>query len=174
MITADTVARTCERIGNLPETQAPALIEELISEQPCAMVYLQIATEDPDFTTFEREIVFYIGIVLIETMRNCPGGLRRVSEATLERVDAENEALFEKLASTPEAKWASTLLPIIGGYPEPEVLRYLIEALMEEPEAPEEERLSPDGSGLAFIYLKSLLDALVASRQVGTPRHEPS
>ncbi len=48
-------------------------------------------------------------------------------------------------------------------YPEPEVFRYLVEAIAEGPEDPEEGPLTEEGKGLAFVYLKTVLAAMAAS-----------
>ncbi len=51
---------------------------------------------------------------------------------------------------------------ILEAYPEPEVLRYIVEALM-EPD-PEDVELSDEAVGIAFLHLKTVLDVLIRCR----------
>jgi hypothetical protein len=50
---------------------------------------------------------------------------------------------------------------ILKTYPEPEVFRYVVEAIMEE-EA-DDPLMRDESRGLALVYLKTVLDAMIAS-----------
>jgi len=54
---------------------------------------------------------------------------------------------------------------MIATYPEPEVLRYIVEAIMEEEEDydPDDPPIRDEYRGLAFAHLKTVLDALTSS-----------
>lgn len=163
MISAETVTRTWQRVGATPPHRAHRLPERMGKEQPLLMAYLLAAHDDRGFQPHEGEIVFYIGVVLWQIMRQSSRHLRQVTEAQLRRAEEANEAFLEKLSDDTVADFSSATRSRVESYPEPEVLRYLVEAIEEEPDDPDELPLSKEGRGLAFIYLKAALDAMVAS-----------
>ena len=162
MITADTVTRTWERVGAMPPEQAPHLIEQMHKEQPVVLAYLMAMTEQPEFSPDDRETVFYIGVVVWQIMKQSPHGLRRVSERNLDEVIDANDEQLEKFAAG-SASLQHAVKAMLESHPEPEVLRYIVEALMEE-EEPGEPPVSAESLGLAFLTLKNILDALVLGR----------
>ena len=53
---------------------------------------------------------------------------------------------------------------MIATYPEPEVLRYIVEAIMEEEDYdPDDPPIRDEYRGLAFAHLKTVLDAFISS-----------
>lgn len=162
MISADTVTRTWERIGAMPLEQAPRLVEQMRKEQPVILAYLLAMSEQPEFSADDRETVFYIGMVVWQIMKQSPRRLRRVSERKLDEVLDANDKQIEKLASGTGADLVRVAKAMVESHPEPEVLRYVMEALMEE-EEPGEPPVSAESVGLAFLSLKNVLDALVSS-----------
>jgi hypothetical protein len=68
------------------------------------------------------------------------------------------------LAADTGADFVSATMALLEAYPEPEVLRYVVEAIVDE------ENYAADGPpirgeyrGLAFLHLKIVLDAFVDS-----------
>ncbi len=162
MISADTVTRTWERIGTMPPEQVPRLIEQMRREQPIILAYLMAMTGQPEFSSEDRETVFYIGVVVWQIMKQSPRGLRRVSERKLDEVLDANDEQLEKLAAG-GTNLQRAVEAMVKSHAEPEALRYIVEALMEE-EEPGEPPVSAASLGLAFLTLKNTLDALVLSR----------
>lgn len=164
MISADTVTRTWQRVGAMPAHEAPRLVEQMRKEQPVILAYLMAMSEQPEFSPDDREIVFYLGMVVWQIMRQSPRRLRRVSERMLDQVLQANEDQLKKLASGTGADLYHASRTIVDGHAEPEVLRYVVEALMDEDARdPDDPPLSAESVGLAFLSLKNILDALVLS-----------
>ena len=55
---------------------------------------------------------------------------------------------------------------LVETHPEPEVFRYMLEAIMEA-DPPDEPGFSEENKGLAFLHLKIVLDAFVSSLPPG-------
>ncbi|MCB0089113.1 MAG: hypothetical protein KDE54_14480 [Caldilineaceae bacterium] len=159
MISEQIVTETWQGMNEISESNAAILIDQMRREQPIIMMYLLAASEQ-SFDLEEGQAVFFIGIVIWLIMRKGQPELRKVDEKLLERTIEQNETQLEKLTAEPGADrmMASTALT----YAEPEVLRYLVEALMEPDEDLE---FSDEERGLAFVILKNALDALIASRK---------
>jgi hypothetical protein len=162
MISAQAVTQTWQQMAQMPSRQAPEFVERLRKEQPVLLVYLRVAA-DP-FSEHEGGIIFYLGLVVWQMMRRSRRRLRKVTRKKLNRAQADNEDLLEMLASDTDADFVSATQYMLERHPEPEVLRYIIEAIMDEEEyASDDDPIRHEYRGLAFIHLKIALDAPVAS-----------
>lgn len=160
MISEQIVTETWQAMDGMSETDAALLIDQMQREQPVVMVYLLVSSEQ-SFEPDQGQALFFIGIVVWLMMRKGKPQLRKVSEKLLERTIDRNEAQLEKLSEDPNAD--SKMAAQAVGYPEPEVLRYIVEAIME---SDEEVEFSEEERGLAFMILKNVLDAFITARKV--------
>ena len=162
-ISAKTVTQTWQRMGQIPLHKISQVIDQMQQEQPYIMGYL-MAVGDAMFLPHECETLFYVGMVLWQIMRQSSGGLDRVTPATLDQAEEASLAFMEQIEQTGTENPEEMIRAMIETYPEPEVLRYAVEAIME----PGDEEI--DGPpirdayrGMAFLYLKIVLDAMIAS-----------
>jgi hypothetical protein len=130
-ISYEVVTETWQRMAETPSEDAQALIDQMEQEQPVVMVYL-LALDEYPFNQTEKEIIFYLGAVLWEILKQSPDPLTMVNEETIDRVEEDNFRFLELLSNDTEADFMSATRALIDNYGEPEVLRYLVEALMED------------------------------------------
>jgi hypothetical protein len=161
MISAETVTQTWQRMAQTLESEAPGLVEQMGAEQPVIVAYL-LAADGLPFNRNERELIFYIGIVVWQIMKQSERPLRKVTRKKLRQAEEANEDMFERLGPGTGTDSARLTQLLAFKYPEPEVLRYIVEAIVEEPQ-PDETPIRDDYRGLAFVYLRTALDALIAS-----------
>jgi hypothetical protein len=96
--------------------------------------------------------------------------LRKVTEERLDQAEEANLAFLERFSNSPEADFESAIQEMLDTYPEPEVLRYIVEAINEEEDYdPDDPPIRDEYRGLAFVYLKTVLDAFISSL-AGAPR----
>jgi hypothetical protein len=101
-------------------------------------------------------------------MRGNPNGKRRITEQFLEKAEQANEALLEKMGGDSEGDFLSAAESLALQSDEPEVFRYIVEAIMEDDEGnPENPPFSEDHLGVAFLHLKIVLDAFIANQEKG-------
>ena len=160
MISSEVVTQTWQRMCQAPVHQAPELVEQMKDEQPVALSYL-LALEELPFNEYERELIFYIGMVVWQIMKQSDQQLYKVTRKKMEKAEDANIERLEQLVSGSEGELIESAQHLISTHPEPEVLRYVVEAIMEEDE--EEPGFRDENKGLAFIHLKILLDAFVGS-----------
>ena len=160
MISSEIVTQTWQRMSQTPVHQAPELVEQMKDEQPVALSYL-LHMEELPFNDYERELIFYIGMVVWQIMKQSDQQLYKVTRKKMEKAEDSNIDRLEQLTSGSEGELIESAQHLIGTHPEPEVLRYIVEAIMEEEE--EEPGFRDENKGLAFIHLKILLDAFVGS-----------
>jgi hypothetical protein len=162
-ISVRTVTQTWQRMAQTPVREASQIIDQMQQEQPYVMSYL-MGVGDAVFLLHERETLFYVGIVLWQIMRQSSGELGRVEPATLDQAEEASLALMERIEQRDTEDPEETIRAMIETYPEPEVLRYAVEAIMdpwdEEIDGPP---IRDEYRGLVFLYLKIVLDAMIAS-----------
>lgn len=160
-VPAEIVTQTWQEVASMSAVGIPGLINEMRIEQPALLVYL-LAVSEAAFDRAETELVVYLGVVVWQIMRRWYKPLMSVSIKKLDQAEEENFAGLDSMPQITEASmWTHTQF-MLETYPEPEVLRYVVEALMET--NPVDLKLSEDRIGLAFIYLKTALDALIRCR----------
>jgi hypothetical protein len=164
MISSEIVTQTWQRMSQVPPDQAPEMVNQMQAEQPVALSFL-LHLEDFPFNRHEQELIFYIGMVVWQIMKQGEQQLYKVTRKKIRAAEELNLEILDDLASGSEGDLIGSTQQLLGTYPEPEVLRYILEAIMEED--PEEPGIRDEYKGLAFVHLKILLDAFISSR---TPR----
>jgi len=163
MISAETVTRVWQDMARVSADEAPRFVQQMEEEQPAVMAYL-LAVGDALFNQHEQEIIFYLGVVVWQMMKQSKRRLRKVTEERLDQAEEANLDFLERLSASPEADFESATQAMMATYPEPEVLRYIVEAIMEEEDyTPEDPPIRDEYRGLAFVHLKTVLDAFISS-----------
>ena len=163
MISAETVTRVWQDMARASVKAAPLLVNQMKEEQPVILVYL-LAADDSIFNQHERELIFYLGMAVWQMMKQSKRPLRKVTEKKLMQAEEANFDSLERLSASPEADFVSATQAMIATYPEPEVLRYIVEAIMEEEDYdPDDPPIRDEYRGLAFVHLKTVLDAFISS-----------
>jgi hypothetical protein len=81
-----------------------------------------------------------------------------ISGDVLEDCEEKNIAMLEYLAGEPESDFFDTVETIMTKYPQAQLLRYIIDRLLEEPE--KGINLNADNVGMMVIYLKTIIDCI--------------
>lgn len=162
MISPDTVQLTRRRIAALQPEEVQPLINRMAKNQPVILAYLLAASQAKPLRREEGETFFYIGVVVWEIMKQGTTVPRKVTEKQLWQAEKVNENILDKMASDSAGDFASATVSLVEQYPEPEVLRYIVEALIEGEDG-ENPPIRDENLGLAFLHLKIVLDALIAN-----------
>ena len=163
-ISAETVTKTWQAMSQLEPDDAADLVNEMTQEQPVILTYLLVLDDTP-FNQHEKELVFYLGMVVWQMMKQSPKRLLKVTRKKLNRAENANLESLDFLGSDTEADFFSATQFMLENYEEPEVLGYIIEALMDEEEYEEsgDIPIREEYRGLAFVHLKIALDAFIDS-----------
>ncbi len=168
MISEEAVTQTWQRIAQTSPQEVQRYMSQISREQPAVLAYLLTLDGDP-FNQNEMGYILFIAMVVWQVMKQSPQGLRPVPIEEVERADEANFAFLERFLSASEMEFEAAVAKMLDEYPEPAVLGYIMEALMEEDE---EEPFRDEYRGLAFVCLKTVLDAFIASpaRETGVAR----
>jgi len=108
------------------------------------------------FNQDERELLLYLGVVVWQIMSQGSTPLPKIKEKTLDKTENLNMKMIEYLKGESDTGFIDTAKTIINSYSQPEVLKYVIEALMEETE--EGCLIREENKGIMAIYLKTIID----------------
>jgi len=162
MVSAETVTRVWQNMAQLPLSEVPLFVQQMQEEQPAIMAYL-LAVGDALFNQHERETIFYVGMVVWQMMKQSKRRLLKVSPKKLDQAEEANFAFLERFSAESEADLDKATRAMLATYPESEVLRYIVEAIEEEDQDPDNPPIRDEYRGMAFVYLKTVLDALISS-----------
>lgn len=160
-VSAEIVEQTWQRVAQTDPSDVSVMVDQMREEQPYIMAYL-LATADVEFEPHEGETLFYVGMVAWQMMTQSSGQLQQVEEEALDKAEAANFEFLEQFSEEENGDLEVVVRAILETYPEPEVFRYIVEAIMEEEEAGEPP-MRDELRGLAFVYLKTVLDAMITS-----------
>ena len=158
-ISADLVKRIADHMRSLQPADTPPVIKAMSMEQPVLFAYL-MAIGKGDFDQSEQELILDLGVTIWQIMKQGAESLSPLAQETLSRVEKRNLAMLQYLQSEPESEFENTVKLVFQHYNQPEVLRYVLDAIMEE--SPGKTPVSDENKGLVLYYLKNLIDALDA------------
>ena len=154
-ISAEVVERTWQRIAGQSAKDAQKLINLMSKEQPVILAYL-MAVDNDIFNQSEREVLLFLGVVVWQIMLQGNRPLPKVTEKILDKAEADNLKMAEYLRGETEAGFEEATRKIIGSYKQPEVLRHVVEAIMEDTE--ESSPIREENKGIMLLDLKIVID----------------
>ncbi|MBM3157868.1 MAG: hypothetical protein FJ004_11385 [Chloroflexi bacterium] len=158
-ISADVVEKTWQRVAKFSPQNVQKLIKRMAKEQPVVLAYL-MAVDNDIFNQSEREGLLFLGMVVWQIMLQGTRPLPKVTEKILDEAEARNLKMAEYLRDETEAGFEETTRKIIGSYKQPEVLRYVVEAIMEDTE--ESSPIREENKGIMLLDLKTVIDCFDA------------
>ena len=135
----------------------PQFVEAIGHKQPYIVGYL-LAAGDEILGQSEREVIFFIGVMVLYIIDSLEITLPEISLESLMENEEKNYKMLEYLSGEPESQFLDTVDAIMGSYNQSVLLKYIIDKIMEEPEKGVE--LVDNHLGIMAIYLKTVLDCL--------------
>ena len=129
------VEKAMDEVKNVPPDDASYLTDQMLVDQPIILEYLYrlsdlpfVFEEDAEFNEVERNYILYIGLVVWKAIRESPRPMRPVTWAELEQVIDQHECEAWELTRYPE-RLRDRVLLLIENHPEPEILRFIVDAM---------------------------------------------
>ncbi len=155
-ISPDIVEKTWNEIGGLAPEKGHEMIKRMSDQQPIILAYL-MSTGDEVLNQDEKELLLYLGVVVWQIMSQGHASLPGITTEIVEESEDLNMKMIEYLEGESETSFMDTVEKMINNYNQPEVIRYVVEALMEE--EPEEDCIIRDENiGIMMIFLKTVID----------------
>ncbi len=155
VISAETVEKTCLKMWEMSEQDAYKLSYIMQQEQPWLVAYLAAADQNI-LNQEEQELLFYLGTVVWQIMTDGRKNVPQISEDSLLRIEQENLKMAETLQKANAVTFAKVIKNILKDYPQPEVFKYVVAALMEQDN--EDNAVRDENLGIILMDLKTVID----------------
>lgn len=152
-ISAEAVDQAWQKLSNYSVKQGEKLAQKFIDEQPAMVAYL-LAVDTGVLDADEREMLFYLGTVIWQLMRQ-EGALAALSEEAIIAAEEANQEMLEPLAAMTDGDAEQSIGAILTDYAQPALLRFVIESLMD---AAQDGDVRQDNLGMMMIDLKTVID----------------
>lgn len=165
MIDAATVEATWKEIGTFTEARARREAERAAREQADLLGFVIAFTQD--LSPGAHEIGIYVFHVVLAVFRRDAGRrIPRVKAGAIERQWSKNSDELERLAGAHERLLEKAAVQQLSV--EPEVMGYVLEAIMEAGEDPEDPvELTDEDQGMLFLVFKTVVEVLQQARDRG-------
>ncbi|MEM8901086.1 MAG: hypothetical protein AAGC85_23450 [Bacteroidota bacterium] len=158
MIAEEYISIKETEIESLAEKELESLLDRFHDEQSFLFSFLVIMGEE-NLREEEAELLLDEGL-FIWYLLQAEYELDEVSPDELESLREENIEVLEKMEGEDHEENKLDFSELLGSYGEPELLKYLIEAVFER----EQEVVKKSATRVSlFLYLKVILDALLQS-----------
>jgi hypothetical protein len=158
IISEKIVEETWKEASGIPLKDAPKLAQRFQKLQPLLAVYL-LAVGGDELNRDERELLFYLGMVVWKMMAKGAKDLTQVSSNSIDKEEEKNWDMVNYLSGeNKNFDFVNTAESIIAGYNQKNILKYVVETFEERD--PEEGNIRDDKKGEMFIYLKTVIDCL--------------
>jgi hypothetical protein len=158
--TIEEIDQSWKQMEKLELNDVPKLVNKLGKDQPFILTYL-MSTGDELLDQQEREALLFMGVMIWHIVSDFISEIPEITTDMLEDCEEKNMAMLEYLAGEPDSEFMDTTENIMAKYHQAELLRYIIDRLMEEPDKGIE--LNADNVGMMVIYLKTIIDCLDAA-----------
>lgn len=160
-ISATAIEQMWQRIVQAPASEAQLLVHQMREEQPVIFRYLlSLESEEYSFNAQEKHVVRSIALIIWQILKTSKYCLHPVTENKLEVAKVN---LYKALRAAPNNKqgFRNTFEELFCVHGESELFRYMVVAIFRN-----NGRFSPirnEHQLMAFLYLKIIFDAFVAS-----------
>ena len=154
-ISSEIVEKTWKKVGNMSPLQGQKMINQMSKQQPVILAYLMAAGDDL-LNEDERELLLYLGVVVWQIMLQGDAPLPKVTEKALDKAERKNIKMLERFAGKSLDQMEKGVEEMLRNYNQREVLKYVVEALMEEPE--EGCFIREENKGTMMVSLKTVND----------------
>jgi len=161
-IPEEIVSSTWQAVAAISEGQAHREIEKAGRAQSELLAFVLGSVSD--CTPQAQELAVYLYFVIYQIFKNATKRrLRPIKESQIERGISRNEERLARLEGAhPRFQERAALLEMS---PQPFVVQYLVEAIIEAPEDEDPLELTEEESGTLFLVLKTVIDLLHEERE---------
>jgi hypothetical protein len=150
------VEKTWQEVARYSPIQASKEMQEMGKNQPELLAFLMALTEDLDLEV--KELVIYIAFVVYRIFVGSRNKVKKVTSKEIIDCYEYNQDLMETLEGAHE-KFIDRIARVQLSK-QPYVMKYVVDALMEETEEGDGVELTDEDKGFIFLLLKTVVDLL--------------
>lgn len=158
-ISTEIVDDTWRKMAAMPLDEMPKLMECMENEQPEIIAFL-MAIDGDVLNQDERELLFYLGLVIWQMMWQGTPRPKRVGAKRLDELIVSTEKVVDTFMNESVGDFMVMMSRAIKEHHQINVLRYIVEALFEVDDDAEYTETREEMKGVVFKNLKIVLEAL--------------
>lgn len=150
------VEKTWQEVAGYSPNRASKEMQEFGKNQPELLAFLMSLTEDLELEV--RELAIYIAFVVYRIFEGSRKKIKKITSKEIIGCYEYNEDLIGRLEGADEK-----FLDRIAGIQvakQPYVMKYIVDALIEESEEGDDVELTDEDKGFLFLLLKTMVDLL--------------
>ncbi|MCB0164662.1 MAG: hypothetical protein KDI79_10565 [Anaerolineae bacterium] len=167
-ITQQKVSAAMDEVVTTPQEDVSFLTDQMMEEQPAILEFLYrldvlpfSLEEGIEFDEDEREYILYIGIVVWKTLSESARPTPQVTWDDLYTVITDFEMQFAKLVKQGPGSATGAAIQFIEEHPEPELLRFITDAMRPRPDEPNFPPIRPEYQSIVTMIFQIALTAML-------------
>lgn len=156
LIPEEIVETTWQEVAGFSPIRANKEIMKIGNDQPELLAFITASTEEMGQEV--KELGIYMFFVVYRMFQKTQGKIKRISSEEIIKCHELNESLVEKLEGAHE-KFLDRAASIQISK-QPHVMKYVIDALMEEEGEEDAIELTDEDKGFLFLLLNTVIDVL--------------
>ncbi len=158
MIAPEKIDAFAEKISDFTPEQTAEKLNDIKAKQPSIFAYLMSDDETFLFVQSEKDLLYYLAIVIWETVKTELGMAQRLSMKRVDAFQFDNWSVLEEFSNAKGQPLDDFFEPVIGEHPEAELLYFVCDGLEDANESGEIS--SKDSILPIFVMLKTFVDCL--------------
>jgi hypothetical protein len=155
-IPEEIVEKTWQEVAGFSPDRATKEMIKVGKSQPELLAFLMESAKE--MGQEGRELAVYMFLVVYRMFQETHGRIRKISSKEIIECYEHNESLMKRLEG-PHEKFLDRVASVQTSR-QPYVMKYVVDALMEEDEGEEAVALTDEQKGFLFLLLKTVIDAL--------------
>ncbi len=166
-VPAEVVEATWREVASFSDSRGRADTQRLQRAQPDLVAYVLGATED--LSPAVHALGFYLFLVIWRAFERAGGRVRRIKAGAIDRRLEQNVDALSRLEHANERFLERAT--VVQTSTEPAVFKYMVEAIMEAPDDPDDPvKMTAHESGALFLTLQVAIDLLHDAREGAASR----
>lgn len=150
------VEKTWQEVAGFSPDRAKKEMMKIGNSQPELLAFVMESAQEMGQEV--RELAIYMFLVVYRMFQEAHGKIKKISSEEIIECYEHNEGLLERLEGAHE-KFLDRVASVQTSR-QPYVVKYVVDALMEEDEGEDAVALTDEQKGFLFLLLKTVIDAL--------------
>ena len=155
-IPEEIVEKTWQEVAGFSPDRAKKEMMKIGNNQSELLAFVTELTEEMDKAV--RELAIYMFVVVYRMFQKAHGKIKKISYEEIIECYEHNESLMERLEGAHE-KFLDRIASVQTSR-QPYVVKYVVDALMEDDEGEDAMALTEEQKGFLFLLLKTVIDVL--------------
>ncbi len=157
-VSDEIIDQSTEELHNLEDEELRNMVYQMSEEQPNLLGFLLSMGED-ELNNEEQEILLFLGVNVWNAFKKVKP-LPQIPDEEIEKADKNNETMLNYLEKEGEEGLTENAEALVNGHNQAPLLKYVINAIIEEDMEEEEPLVSEENKGLIFLTMKSYIESI--------------